>query len=257
MRDVVETVMRRASESDAAPELLSYFEDLYDHVLRAAEWTESLRDMVASVFETNIALATPASTSSCSKLTAWAAIVAVPTAITGYFGQNVPFPGFGTRIGFAISLLLIIGLLYRVVGRVQAQGVVVNLGQERQHHVFTMSRYAPFLTVVVLSAVTPVLPHSITPNYAWWGTAIAFIALMVGDSATSARSGRRRTGSTRSRRCCCSRRSMRLRCADGNCACRVQPAHRPARRVVRAVRTSCATCGSPSSAAHSPCSCRC
>jgi PAS domain S-box-containing protein len=55
----------------------------------------------------------------------------------------------------------------------------VNLGQERQHHVFTMSRYAPFLTVVVLSAVTPVLPHSITPNYAWWGTAIAFIALMV------------------------------------------------------------------------------
>ncbi len=26
------------------------------------------------------------------KLTAWAAIIAVPTAITGYFGQNAPYP---------------------------------------------------------------------------------------------------------------------------------------------------------------------
>ena len=29
------------------------------------------------------------------KLTAWAAIIAVPTAITGYFGQNVLYPGYG------------------------------------------------------------------------------------------------------------------------------------------------------------------
>jgi magnesium transporter len=110
MRDLVETVMRRASESDAAPELLSYFQDLNDHVLRAAEWSESLREMVASVFETNIALADARLNIVVRKLTAWAAIVAVPTAITGYFGQNLRFPGFGTRIGFAISLLLIISL---------------------------------------------------------------------------------------------------------------------------------------------------
>ena len=110
MRDLVETVMRRATESDAAPELLSYFQDLNDHVLRAAEWSESLREMVASVFETNISLADARLNIVVRQLTAWAAIVAVPTAITGYFGQNLRFPGFGTRIGFAISLLLIIGL---------------------------------------------------------------------------------------------------------------------------------------------------
>ena len=66
--------------------------------------------MVASVFETNIALADARLNIVVRKLTAWAAIVAVPTAITGYFGQNLRFPGFGTRIGFAISLLLIISL---------------------------------------------------------------------------------------------------------------------------------------------------
>ena len=110
MRDLVETVMRRASESDAAPELLSYFQDLNDHILRAAEWSESLREMVASVFETNISLADARLNIVVRRLTAWAAIVAVPTAITGYFGQNLKFPGYGTTVGFAISLLLIVGL---------------------------------------------------------------------------------------------------------------------------------------------------
>ncbi len=38
------------------------------------------------------------------------AIVAVPTATTGYFRQNLNFRGYGARADFAISLLLIIGL---------------------------------------------------------------------------------------------------------------------------------------------------
>jgi Mg2+ and Co2+ transporter CorA len=33
------------------------------------------------------------------RITAWVAIVAVPTAVTGFFGQNVPYPGFGTKAG--------------------------------------------------------------------------------------------------------------------------------------------------------------
>jgi magnesium transporter len=44
------------------------------------------------------------------KLTSWAAIVAVPTAVTGYFGQNVPFPGAGSTPGFWASLALMIVL---------------------------------------------------------------------------------------------------------------------------------------------------
>jgi magnesium transporter len=44
------------------------------------------------------------------KLTAWAAIIAIPTGVTGYFGQNVPFPGFGNPAGFWFSLVLLLGL---------------------------------------------------------------------------------------------------------------------------------------------------
>jgi len=41
------------------------------------------------------------------KLTGWAAIIAVPTAVTGWFGQNVAYPGFGDRAGLIASTIVI------------------------------------------------------------------------------------------------------------------------------------------------------
>ena len=41
-------------------------------------------------------------------VTAWAAILAVTTAITGFYGQNVPYPGFGTHAGFYFSFALLL-----------------------------------------------------------------------------------------------------------------------------------------------------
>jgi magnesium transporter len=49
------------------------------------------------------------------KVTSWAAIIAVPTAITGFYGQNLPYPGFARTSGFVMSSLLIVvisGALY-------------------------------------------------------------------------------------------------------------------------------------------------
>ena len=115
MREVVNTVMRRATEGDDSAPLVPYFEDLYDHVLRAAEWTESLRDMISSVYDTNMALSDTRMNLIMKQLTAWAAIIAVPTAVTGYFGQNVPYPGFGREWGFALSsaaIVLIAAVLF-------------------------------------------------------------------------------------------------------------------------------------------------
>jgi magnesium transporter len=42
------------------------------------------------------------------KLTGWAAIIAVPTAVTGYFGQNVPYPGFAKEWGYLLSVAVIL-----------------------------------------------------------------------------------------------------------------------------------------------------
>ncbi|HET8987701.1 MAG TPA: magnesium transporter CorA family protein, partial [Humibacillus sp.] len=55
MRDVVNAVLRHRGElSERHTELDGFYDDLYDHVLRASEWTESLRDMITTIFETNL-----------------------------------------------------------------------------------------------------------------------------------------------------------------------------------------------------------
>ncbi|MGI9124100.1 MAG: magnesium transporter CorA family protein, partial [Mycobacterium sp.] len=56
LREVVNTIMRRSTLGADSAEMDSWYTDLYDHVIRAAEWTESLRDMVTTVFETNLSL---------------------------------------------------------------------------------------------------------------------------------------------------------------------------------------------------------
>lgn len=110
MREVVTAVMRfrDGRTQPQAGELDGYFNDLYDHAIRAAEWTESLRDMISGVFEANLSLQDSRLNEIMKKLSAWAAIIAVPTAVTGWFGQNIPFPGFGELGGVAQSSLLIL-----------------------------------------------------------------------------------------------------------------------------------------------------
>ena len=108
MREVVNAILRHRQNVQAPAELDSSYQNLYDHVLRATEWTESLRDMIATIFETNLSLQDSRLNNVMKKLTSWAAIIAVPTAITGYFGQNVPYPGFGRWWGFLLSISAIV-----------------------------------------------------------------------------------------------------------------------------------------------------
>ena len=120
MREVINTILRHRSELGHEGNAMDgWFADLYDHVLRAAEWTESLRDMVTTIFETTLSLQDARLNTIMKKLTAWAAIIAVPTAVTGWFGQNVPYPGFAQPLGLwmatgTISVLAVgLYLLFR------------------------------------------------------------------------------------------------------------------------------------------------
>jgi magnesium transporter len=114
MREVVNSLMRRDLHvlDDA---MTPYYQDIYDHVLRATEWTESLRDLVTTILETNLTIQGNRMNLVMKKVTSWAAIIAVPTAITGFYGQNVPYPGFAAHWGFWFSTVLIVvlsGTLY-------------------------------------------------------------------------------------------------------------------------------------------------
>ncbi|WP_269859089.1 magnesium/cobalt transporter CorA [Streptomyces sp. RPT161] len=107
MREVVNSLLRRDLHIVSEP-LMPYYQDIYDHVLRATEWTESLRDMVTSIMETNLTVQGNRMNLIMKKVTSWASIIAVPTAVTGFYGQNVPYPGFSTEWGFAASTAAIV-----------------------------------------------------------------------------------------------------------------------------------------------------
>lgn len=109
MREVVNSLLRRdLGIVDGA--MQPYFQDIYDHVLRATEWTESLRDLIATILETNLTLQGNRLNEVMRSLTSWAAILAVTTAVTGFYGQNVPYPGFGQPWGFYASAALLVGI---------------------------------------------------------------------------------------------------------------------------------------------------
>ena len=116
MRDVVDDLMQPDLHV-VGKELEPYYQDRYDHVLRVAEWTDSLRDLVNSILETNLVIQSNRLNIITKKVTGWAAIIAVPTLITGYFGMNVPYPGFGHTGGFIASVATIVlaGLILYLV----------------------------------------------------------------------------------------------------------------------------------------------
>lgn len=116
MREAVNTLLRR-NGLVADGEMTPYFQDVYDQVLRATEWTESLRDLVGNIRETQLTMQSNRMNLIMKRVTSWAAIIAVPTLITGFYGQNIPFPGFGHPVGFWTSTVLIViasTTLYRV-----------------------------------------------------------------------------------------------------------------------------------------------
>ena len=118
MREVVNGLMRDTKIVNET--LMPYYQDVYDHVLRATEWTESLRDLVSTVLETNLTIQGNRMNLIMKQVTSWAAIIAVPTAVTGFYGQNLPYPGFQHDSGLITSSTIIVvgsGALYWIFRR--------------------------------------------------------------------------------------------------------------------------------------------
>jgi magnesium transporter len=74
---------------DAAMQPL--FRDVTDHVLRVQEEIDALREVLAFAFEASLMRGQAQQTAIARRLAAWAAILAVPTAIAGIYGMNFEF----------------------------------------------------------------------------------------------------------------------------------------------------------------------
>jgi magnesium transporter len=110
-REILNTLMRREGNV-VDNELMPYYQDVYDHVLRAADSIDSLRDLVSTILETHLTIQGNQMNQVMKQVTSWAAIAAVPTIITGYYGMNVRiFPGANTLAGGISALVLSLGLV--------------------------------------------------------------------------------------------------------------------------------------------------
>ena len=119
MREAVSSLMRREHTVEQEA-LYPYYQDIYDHILRVTESTDALRDLVSTIVETNLSLREYHQNLVVKKVTSWAAIIAVPTLVTGFYGMNVPFPGAGQPSGAVVSAALIVamsGALYALFRR--------------------------------------------------------------------------------------------------------------------------------------------
>jgi magnesium transporter len=108
LREAISSLMRR-EHTAVAEQLYPYFQDVYDHILRVSESSDSLRDLVSTIVETNLSLRDYRQNQIVKKVSSWAAIIAVPALVTGYYGMNVPYPGYLQSWGVAVSTVLIVG----------------------------------------------------------------------------------------------------------------------------------------------------
>jgi magnesium transporter len=96
--------------------LQDYFRDVYDHLVRAKQMIDNLRDMVATAISVNLSLITLQENEVTKRLAAYASLVAFPTMVAGVYGMNFEhMPELGWRFGYPLALLsMLIGDVYLV-----------------------------------------------------------------------------------------------------------------------------------------------
>jgi magnesium transporter len=98
----------RADTALVVDHLEPYYRDVDDHARRAAETIEAAHDRINGLLDADLNEQSNQLNDITRKLAAWAAIIAVPTALTGYFGQNLPYPGYEKVWGFVLSTTMIV-----------------------------------------------------------------------------------------------------------------------------------------------------
>ncbi len=88
-----------------------YFRDVYDHVVRINEMVENTRELLNTALEANFSLISISQSDVSRKFAGWAAIIAVPTMVAGFYGMNFRvIPEADWEYGFYLVILLTLGI---------------------------------------------------------------------------------------------------------------------------------------------------
>lgn len=102
-------------------QVANYFRDVYDHTLRVVERVQGIRELLTGVLSANLTQVSVRQNEDLRRISAWGALIAVPTMISGIYGMNFRFmPELQSPIGYPIVLFVILVLevvLYRYFKR--------------------------------------------------------------------------------------------------------------------------------------------
>ena len=90
-------------------EMAAQFRDVADHAARVHSQVEGFRELLSSLLQANLAQVTVRQNNDMRRISAWVAIVAVPTMIAGIYGMNFDhMPELGWELGYPAVLTLIL-----------------------------------------------------------------------------------------------------------------------------------------------------
>ena len=90
------------------PEIQAYFRDVLDHLMRAKEQIASFDELLNSILQAHLAQVTVAQNEDMRKITAWAAVIAVPTMVCGVYGMNFQYmPELHWKFGYPLVIAVI------------------------------------------------------------------------------------------------------------------------------------------------------
>jgi magnesium transporter len=108
----LEVPLQRLAERqvDVVPDAMrSYFRDVLDHALRVRDQIGTFDELLSSILQASLARTSLSDNEDTRKISAWAAIIAVPTLMTGVYGMNFDvMPELHWRYGYPLVLLLIV-----------------------------------------------------------------------------------------------------------------------------------------------------
>jgi magnesium transporter len=88
-----------------------YMRDVYDHLLRAVQQADQFRELLTSILEANLTQVSVRQNEEMRKISAWAAILAVPTLLAGIYGMNFKnMPELHWQYGYPIAIGLMIAI---------------------------------------------------------------------------------------------------------------------------------------------------
>ncbi|TCO49748.1 magnesium transporter [Actinocrispum wychmicini] len=117
------TPLRRLAEADGLKQVRPYFQDVDDHLTAVSERVTAFDELLTSLVNAALAKISLQQNTDMRKISAWVAIIAVPTMVFGLYGMNFDFmPETHWQFSYPAVILLVLAacfLLYRVFKRNQ------------------------------------------------------------------------------------------------------------------------------------------